>query len=496
MDTRVALDPPQLSVEPGGEALCRVRIRNDGGIVDEFTLRVVGPSREWTVLETDSVRLFPGNDGEVVLHLRPPRTWRLAPGPLHFGVRVVPTSQGPGAAVVEEGTVEIQPFRDLAARITPRTSKARLAGRHRVILVNHGNIAATGRLSATDPDESLAVRFARQRFEVPPGSTRRIRTRVRPATVSMTPSREPHGFEVAVTPEAAEPITLPAAMVLRPIVPPWFPVALVAAVVAIAVLVALLSRQTLNSRATTGPVGKPAAAVAPASGARAAAGAGAAAAGAATAGAAAPAAATPAPLPTCLADTALPQSDYYPADGSGVDTVSGRNAAPQSGAAYGAGAVGGDADQAFTFPGGKASVDAGPKVGQLGTSDLCVSLQVKTTQHTAGPLAGNGDGATTGHSWTLGLNATGAPFTEFDDTTSATAPRLRLDAVTPVNDGRWHALAVIRRGRLVDLYVDRVLAATASAAVVDVSSGNDTRFGSDTVTGFTGALDDILIVAG
>jgi hypothetical protein len=511
---RVVLDPAQLSLEPGGEAVCHVRIRNDGAIVDEFSARVVGAAADWTLIEAESVRLFPGNDGEVALRFRPPRTWKLAPGPLPFGVRVVATSAGPQSALVEEGTLEIGPFRDLDARITPRTSRARLAGRHRVVLVNHGNIPAVGRLTGTDPDEQLSVRFRQQRFEVPPGASRRIRTKVRPATVSMGPSKEPHPFEVTVTPEGEEPVKLAAAMVLRPVVPVWLPVLLIAAVLLVGILVAIAKRNTLESRATNGPVGGVAAAATVGGAAKAgaagggaaggaAAGGGAAAAGGPAGGAASPAA-RPAPAASvspvadvnCLAGQPLPGGSFYAADGSAADSGAQNDATLQAGAVYEAGSVGGDADQAFSFPVPKASVDAGGKVGQLGISDFCVSLQVKTSQHTAGPLVGNADGAPKGHSWSIGIGAGGLPSVELDDTTGATPQRLRLDALTAINDGKWHALAAIRRGRLLNLYVDRGLAASTSAAVIDISSGTDTRFGSDTVTGFTGALDDLLIVAG
>jgi hypothetical protein len=328
---------------------------------------------------------------------------------------------------------------------------------------------------------------------------------VRPATTSMGPSKEPHPFEVAVTPEGAEPVKLQAAMVLRPIVPAWFPVLLIAGVVLIGVLVALAKRQTLVSRATSGPIGGVAAAVAPLSGAAGGGAAGGGAAGAAhpPAGAGSAAAAPPAtgsssPVAnvTCLADLALPGGSFYAADGSPADSGAHNDATLEAGATYDTGAVGGASDQAFSFPGGKASVDAGGKVGQLGTSDFCVSLQLKTAQHTAGPLVGDADGAARGHSWTIGIGATGVPYVELDDTTAPTPQTVHVDAITAVNDGRWHALAVIRRGKLLDLYVDRALAGSISAAVVDVSSGTDTRFGSDSVTAFTGALDDILIMAG
>jgi hypothetical protein len=48
------LDPRQVSVEPGKEAVCRLRIRNRGTVVDEFVPKVLGTAAAWTTVEPEA----------------------------------------------------------------------------------------------------------------------------------------------------------------------------------------------------------------------------------------------------------------------------------------------------------------------------------------------------------------------------------------------------------------------------------------------------------
>lgn len=503
METHVVLDPTELSVEPGGEAVCSVRVRNDGPVVDEYSAQVVGAIADWTVMEADAVRLFPGDEGVLVLHIRPPRVHRIAPGQVPFGVRVVATSGGQASAVVEEGSVEITAFRELEAAIIPRRSRARLAGRHRVAITNLGNVPVTARLLASDREDVLDVRFRRISVDIVPGHTRKVRTRVRPATTSMQAGPEPHLFQVSVEADDAPSIQLQGAMVLRPFVPRWLPVALAAVVVAILLVLALAKRETVQTRATVAPIGAPSpTAAAGGTGAKAASGGGGAGGKPVPVATAAPATPSPQLSPAetnCLAGTVSPVGSSYPADGTAQDGGTAHNDGTLSGgAAYGPGVSGNGSDQAFTFPGGDSRVDVGPHVGQLGTGDLCVSFAVRTTAKSPQALVGNRNTLADGQWWDIRMRPSGLPYAELDHngaTTPGQLVTLTSDGAT-VNDGGWHTVGLIRRGRLLNLYVDKKLVGSVSTTIVDVSNGADTRFGSDGFISFTGAIDDVLIVAG
>src|SRR2546427_1552275 len=47
------VDPSQLSVEPGGQGLVRIDLRNRTSRADEFRLSVRGPAAEWSMVEPE-----------------------------------------------------------------------------------------------------------------------------------------------------------------------------------------------------------------------------------------------------------------------------------------------------------------------------------------------------------------------------------------------------------------------------------------------------------
>ncbi|HEY2705475.1 MAG TPA: LamG-like jellyroll fold domain-containing protein [Candidatus Dormibacteraeota bacterium] len=508
MATRVVLDPAQLTVEPGAEAVCTVRVRNDGTVVDEFVADVVGEVLPWAIAETDSVRLFPGDEGAIVLHLRPPRTHRLIPGTIPFGVRVVATSAGDGSAVVEEGGVHITAFHEVQAVLTPRRSRARITGRHRVTVTNHGNVSTEVRLTGSDPDDVLDVRFRKPAFELAAGAVRRVRTLVRPATLSLNAGTEPHQFQVAVEADEVLRIDLDGAIVVRSVVPAWVPIAVAVLVAAIVLLVGLLRRESVQTLATTGSLGAvtPNAAAVPASGSggkaaadSAAAGGGGAARSGGTAAASGPAAATPAAPgggglsaieASCLAGTPVPRGSRYPADGTALDAGPDHQDGTLTGATgYAPGPTGAGSDQAFSMTGGTSGVDLGRNVGELGAAGFCVELAVDTTARVPQALLGNRRAADGVGSWDIRLQSSGMPYAELG---SVVVP-----GYAAVNDGAWHHICLIRSDALVNLYVDRRLVGTANTVPpAGLSDGAATHLGWDGFLPFTGSIDGVVVVRG
>src|SRR3954454_9287722 len=134
----VVVEQSSVSVVPGSTATCAIRVRNTGAVVDSFALTVLGQPAAWTTVVPAALSLFPGADGTMVLHFAPPRTATVGSGAVPFGVRVV-GSEDPDNAVVEEGEVNLLPFVEVAAKLTPRTSETKRKSRHEIIVDNKGN---------------------------------------------------------------------------------------------------------------------------------------------------------------------------------------------------------------------------------------------------------------------------------------------------------------------------------------------------------------------
>lgn len=79
-----------MTVSPGAEATTTLTVRNDGDIVEAYTLEVVGDCAAWTTVEPARVSLYPGTSETVAVRLAPPRSHEVKAGEVPLGVRVLP----------------------------------------------------------------------------------------------------------------------------------------------------------------------------------------------------------------------------------------------------------------------------------------------------------------------------------------------------------------------------------------------------------------------
>ena len=231
----VVLSPSSVSVTPGGEAACTVTIRNASAVVESFVVTVLGDAAAWATVTPATVSLFPGSDGTVDVRFRPPRTSSARAGAVDFAVRVAATQADD--STVEEGTLTVEPFVDLAAHITPRTSEAKRKSKHVVSIDNRGNAPVTVSVSASDPDEALAFEATPSSVTIEPGETGASSIGVAARSGFARGPAQHRPFQATVMPPAGSvhpPITLDANFVQKAGMPSFVPVAVAAAVILIA----------------------------------------------------------------------------------------------------------------------------------------------------------------------------------------------------------------------------------------------------------------------
>ena len=108
-----------LSVTPGGQARTEITVRNTGRVVDAYSFEPLGTLAPWMRIEPESLALMPEGEDTITVTFDPPRTAQLHAGTVPWAVRVVPR-EDPLGATVEEGTLEVEPFTEVAARRRPR----------------------------------------------------------------------------------------------------------------------------------------------------------------------------------------------------------------------------------------------------------------------------------------------------------------------------------------------------------------------------------------
>ena len=157
MGVAVVLSHPDDAVEPGAEATTDVRIRNTGAVVDQFELDIAGDAAAWAQVEPAQMNLMPGEEGTARLVFAPPRSSQVVAGLVPYALRVMSLEDTAGSWI-EEGTITVGPYSQIAADLVPRTSYGKFAGRHELALDNLGNHPELASVMATDPDLLLNLR--------------------------------------------------------------------------------------------------------------------------------------------------------------------------------------------------------------------------------------------------------------------------------------------------------------------------------------------------
>ena len=238
MGATANLSATALAVDPGGTVSTQVLVRNTGTVVDQFTCEVLGDAAPWASVDPPTLSLFPGGEGTATVTFSPPRSAAVPPGPIPFGVRAI-SKEDPEGSVVEEGTVEVGRFVDATAELIPRTSTGRRAGTHVLAFDNRGNGRVNATLFAQDADSKLGFELVPPGLVAEPGTATFAKVVVKPHKRFWRGPALTHPFQVLIEPEAGEPLALDATMVQIALLPKWFWRAILLALALMLLLVVL-----------------------------------------------------------------------------------------------------------------------------------------------------------------------------------------------------------------------------------------------------------------
>jgi hypothetical protein len=237
MGVSVALSEETLDLVPGDEAVCGVSVRNTGSVIDQITVDVVGPAAAWSVVEPAVLNLYPGDVGEVRVHLRPPRAAQPNAGPVRYGVRAS-SLEDPRGSATAEGTVVVAPFTELRVALVPQISRGSRRGKHKIDVSNLGNVPVGTQFAVVDPDDALTF-AAPGPVVAQPGVVTQVRLVAVPRRKFWTGKQQTKPFQVVVQPERGVASTVDGTFEQDPLVPRWL-VGTAAAALALAVVLAAL----------------------------------------------------------------------------------------------------------------------------------------------------------------------------------------------------------------------------------------------------------------
>lgn len=215
-----------------------VRVRNNGSVVDQFDMQVLGPAAAWTTVEPPSISLLPGAEQSVDVLFRPAKASDVLAGRTSFAVKAM-SHEDPDASSVEEGVIDVLPYDERAAELIPRTSKGRRSATHEVAVDNRGNAPIVVDLTGVDPEATMGMQFDPPRLTVAPGTAQFSKVRVKPAKSFWRGTNKTLPFTLFVTSDEQPPIPLDGSMVQTPILPKWFWKAVIAVLAVLLLLVIL-----------------------------------------------------------------------------------------------------------------------------------------------------------------------------------------------------------------------------------------------------------------
>lgn len=200
-DPVVRLSSDDLHVVPGGQVQTTLTVGNAGDIVEGFRLELLGDEvTGFATLTPAEVQVYPGQEAIAILTFSPPEGSATVSGTVAFGVRVASVVD-PEAAAVVEGDLEVGRVFGLTPKIVPVTSSGRWRGRHLVTLTNWGNSAVTLKVTATDPDGTLAFLVLPDHLHLPVGGSASTQVQVRTRTPFLRGTTVRHPFSILAEPD-------------------------------------------------------------------------------------------------------------------------------------------------------------------------------------------------------------------------------------------------------------------------------------------------------
>ncbi len=173
--TVVELEPRTVQVDAGSHANAQVNINNQSDLVEHYRVQAKGIPPAWVIEPPDTLRLFPGDQGTLILLFQPPRLPSSTAGDHPFDLIV---SNERGQQVHRsKGILKINPYYEYKTSLNPTQIPS---GRLVYVYVNNESNAPDS-YTITGRDDQEALRFypPYQSLTIPPGQSGAVDFEVR-----------------------------------------------------------------------------------------------------------------------------------------------------------------------------------------------------------------------------------------------------------------------------------------------------------------------------
>lgn len=197
MDPVLVLADDSVHVQPGAEARLAAKVRNAGGLVEQYRLEILGDAARWSQVVPRQISVLPGEAQQATVQLvfGPPPPPLTVAGEVAFGLRCV-SMEDPDRCAVVEGTLVVGAVVGLQTRLDPVSPAGRWTGRYRAVFDNTGTVPARLRLDASDERRMLRFALAPAELTVEPGRSGTAYLAVQPRQPMLRGRAVAHPFAV------------------------------------------------------------------------------------------------------------------------------------------------------------------------------------------------------------------------------------------------------------------------------------------------------------
>lgn len=160
----------EVVVSPGDDEVVGLTVRNVGSQPASFSIVTSGFVQGWTIIDPPVLTLPPGGEEQATVSLRPPRRWSVPAGASPLTIRIV-SHDVPDEVAIVEGTVTVLAFDDRRLSLAQTVQRAKRRAEFDLVLENLGNARASCRVSLTDAAARLEATFSPPSIGVDPGES-------------------------------------------------------------------------------------------------------------------------------------------------------------------------------------------------------------------------------------------------------------------------------------------------------------------------------------
>ncbi|MCC6614540.1 MAG: FHA domain-containing protein [Anaerolineae bacterium] len=245
-DFTVDVIGPDQPVAPGAHIAAQIIISNTSASKQRYEIEISGLPRDWVRLDHSEIEVAPGKSGEAILNFKPARRPESTPG-IYRVLITARSALTPDAAAKCEVLLEVLPFSGFG--IALEEAHVNAGERFKLYLHNQGSSALNLALAARDLENKLRFNLPNPAVALGPGQRVVITGTAHGRSLKLWGGAQEHPFDLVIRARNAAGFTTAVRgyVNVKPSLPVWTPLILIAGLAAVAMIAIFLLGTVLST---------------------------------------------------------------------------------------------------------------------------------------------------------------------------------------------------------------------------------------------------------